>query len=74
MANQLSPYRKKISIALKVETVAKLDKRAALDNMSRAASVERFLATALESTDLTPEEWDRVKTEIEQNKTKQARG
>ena len=74
MANQLSPYRKKISIALKVETVAKLDKRAALDNMSRAASVERFLAAALESTDLSPEEWARVKTEIERNKTKKVRG
>jgi hypothetical protein len=74
MANQLSPFRKKVSLALKVETVAKLDKRAAMDNTSRAAVVEYFLSAALDSLELTPEEMAKVKAEIEANKTKKARG
>lgn len=74
MANQLSPYRKKISIALKVETVAKMDKRAEIDNTSRAAVAEYYLSAALEKLILSPEEMAKVKSEIEMNKRNNRRG
>lgn len=74
MANQLSPYRKKISVALKVETVAKVDKRAEIDGTSRAAVVEYFLSSALEKLQLSKEEQEKVRAEIEANKKSSGRG
>lgn len=74
MANALSPLRKKISIALRVETVKKIDKRAALDNTTRAAVVEYYMTAALAKLALSPAEQEAVKAEIEANKKKNRRG
>lgn len=74
MSNQLSPYRKKISIALKVETIAKIDKRAEIDNTSRAAVCEYYLSAALEKLALTEEERAKVAAEIENNRKNKNRG
>lgn len=74
MSNQLSPYRKKISVALKVETIAKIDKRAEIDNTSRAAVCEYYLSAALEKLALTEEEKAKVDAEIENNRKNKNRG
>ena len=74
MANQLSPFRQKISVALKVETIAKIDKRAQIDNTSRAAVCEYYLSAALEKLQLNDEEKARVAEIIENNRKNKNRG
>jgi len=67
MANMLSPYRRQIGLALKIETIAKLDKRAREDGSSRNEVAEYYLASALAKLELSPDERARVDAEIKAN-------
>lgn len=70
MANMLSPYRRQIGLALKIETIAKLDKRAREDGSSRNEVAEYYLSSALAKLELNEEEMERVKAEIKANLAK----
>lgn len=70
MANMLSPYRRQIGLALKIETIAKLDKRAREDGSSRNEVAEYYLASALSKLELNEEERARVDAEIQANLNK----
>jgi hypothetical protein len=76
MANELSPYKRKISIALKIETIAKIDKRAEMDGTSRNAVAEYILSAALERLQLNAQELQAVEDEVKSNieKRKEKRG
>ena len=70
MANMLSPYRRQIGLALRIETIAKIDKRARLDGSSRNEVVEYFLSTALANLKLNKQELSLVEAEIKANQQK----
>lgn len=70
MANMLSPYRRQIGLALKIETIAKLDKRAQQDGTSRNEVAEYFLSAALANIKLNKKELGKVSAEIKANMQK----
>lgn len=67
MPGMLSPYRRQIGLALQIETIAKLEKRAAMDHSSRNEVAEYYLSSALSSLELSEEEQAKVKAEIAEN-------
>ena len=70
MANMLSPYRRQIGLALKIETIAKLDKRAREDGSSRNEVAECYLSSALSKLELDASERAKVDAEIRANLSK----
>jgi hypothetical protein len=73
MSGALSIFKRKVSLALKIETLAKIDKRAELDGTSRVAVVEYILSSALERIKLSPEEYLAIQEEVEKNSKKRKR-
>lgn len=67
MPGMLSPYRRQIGLALQIETIAKLNKRAKLDHSSRNEVAEYYLSSALSKLELDPEERAKVNAEIQKN-------
>ena len=61
MANMLSVYKRKVSLALKIETIARMDAKAEADGSTRNAS-------ALSKIRLSADAQAKVKAEIEANK------
>ena len=74
MSNMLSPYRRQIGLALKIETIAKLDKRAKEDGSSRNEVAEYYLSSALSKLELSEDEQKAVNKEIQENLKKRKRG
>ena len=70
MANMLSPFKRKVSLALKIETIARLDQKAKEDNSTRNAVAEHVLDSVLAKVKLTPEAIAEIKAEIEANQAK----
>lgn len=68
MSNMLSIYKRKVSLALKIETIARMDAKAKADGSTRNEVAEYILASALSKVRLTAEEQARVKAEIEANR------
>ena len=68
MSNVLSVYKRKVSLALKIETIARMDARAKADGSSRNEVAEYVLASALSKVKLTQAEQEKVAAEIEANK------
>lgn len=68
MSNMLSPYKRKVSLALKIETIARMDAKAKTDGSTRNEVAEYILASALSKVKLTPAEQAKVIAEIEANK------
>jgi len=70
MANMLSIYKRKVSLALKIETIARIDARAKADGSTRNEVAEYVLSSALAKVKLTQSEEERIKAEIEANRQK----
>jgi len=70
MANMLSIYKRKVSLALKIETIARIDAKAAADGSTRNEVAEYVLASALSRIRLSEAAQAKVKEEIESNKKK----
>ena len=70
MANMLSIYKRKVSLALKIETIARIDARAKTDGSTRNEVAEYVLSSALAKVKLTQSEEERIKAEIEANRQK----
>jgi hypothetical protein len=68
MSNMLSIYKRKVSLALKIETIARMDARAKADGSTRNEVAEYILASALAKVKLTQAEQARIAAEIEANK------
>ena len=68
MSNMLSIYKRKVSLALKIETIARMDARAKADGSTRNEVAEYVLASALAKVRLTQEEQKRIAAEIEANR------
>lgn len=68
MSNVLSVYKRKVSLALKIETIARMDARAKADGSSRNEVAEYVLASALSKVKLSQAEQEKVAAEIEANK------
>ena len=74
MSNMLSIYKRKVSLALKIETIARMDAKAKADGSTRNEVAEYILASALARMRLTTEEQARIAAEIEANrKTRKGR-
>lgn len=74
MSNMLSIYKRKVSLALKIETIARMDAKAKADGSTRNEVAEYILASALARIRLTTEEQARIAAEIEANrKTRKGR-
>lgn len=74
MAHMLSPYRRQIGLALRIETIAKIDKRARLDGTSRNEVAEYYLSAALRKLELDEVERNKVNAEIRANLAKRKGG
>lgn len=70
MSNMLSIYKRKVSLALKIETIARLDAKAKADDSTRNEVAEYILASALARIKLSDAEQAGVKREIESNRQK----
>lgn len=70
MSNMLSVYKRKVSLALKIETIARLDARAKADGSTRNEVAEYVLASALSRVKLSASEQAAVSAAIEANKQK----
>ena len=70
MAKMLSIYKRKVSLALKIETIARIDPRAKADGSTRNEVAEYVLSSALAKLKLTQSEEERIKAEIETNRKK----
>lgn len=70
MANMLAPNKRKLSLALKIETIKRLDLRAKSDGSTRNLLAEYILASGLKNVKIPPEEQAKVDEEIERNKAK----
>jgi len=70
MANALSIYKRKVSLALKIETIARIDKKADQDNSSRNEVAEYLLSSALSRLQLDQETQQKIREEIESNRRK----
>lgn len=70
MPNMLSPFKRKVSLALNIETIYKLDQKAETDKSTRNLVAEYVIASMLEYIELTPENAKRVQDEIAENKAK----
>lgn len=68
MANMLSIYKRKVSLALKIETIARIDAKAKADGTTRNEVAEYILSSALSKIRLSPEAQAKVKAEIEANR------
>ena len=68
MANMLSIYKRKVSLALKIETIARMDAKAMADGSTRNEVAEYILSSFLSKLRLSPEAQQRVKEEIERNR------
>ena len=68
MANMLSVYKRKVSLALKIETIARLDARAKIDGSTRNEVAEYILSSACAKIKLSQKEQQRIVDEIERNK------
>ena len=68
MSNMLSIYKRKVSLALKIDTIARLDAKAKADDSTRNEVAEYILASALAKVKLTQEEQARIVAEIESNR------
>lgn len=68
MANMLSIYRRKVSLALKIETIARIDTKALADGSSRNEVAEYILSSALSHIRISSEMQEKVKAEIEANR------
>lgn len=68
MANMLSIYKRRVSLALKIETIARLDAKAEADGTSRNDVAEYLLAANLAKIALSKEAQAKVKAEIEANR------
>lgn len=74
MSNMLSIYKRKVSLALKIETIARIDAKAKADGSTRNEVAEYLLASALAKVRLSQEEQVKVAAEIEANrKTRKGR-
>ena len=74
MSNMLSIYKRKVSLALKIETIARMDAKAKADGSTRNEVAEYLLASALAKVRLSQEEQVKVSAEIEANrKTRKGR-
>ena len=74
MSNMLSIYKRKVSLALKIETIARMDAKAKADGSTRNEVAEYLLASALAKVRLSQEEQVKVAAEIEANrKTRKGR-
>lgn len=69
MSNMLSIYKRKVSLALKIETIARMDAKAKADGSTRNEVAEYLLASALAKVRLSQEEQLKVAAEIEANRT-----
>ena len=74
MAHMLSPYRRQIGLALRIETIAKIDKRARLDGTSRNEVAEYYLAASLKKLELDEGEKAKVEAEVQANFAKRKGG
>jgi len=68
MSNMLSIYKRKVSLALKIETIARMDAKAKADGSTRNEVAEYLLASALAKVRLSQEEQVKVAAEIEANR------
>lgn len=68
MANMLSIYKRRVSLALKIDTIARLDAKAEADNTSRNDVAEYLLAASLSKIALSKEAQAMVDAEIEANR------
>jgi len=68
MANMLSVYKRKVSLALKIETIARMDAKAEADGSTRNEVAEYIIASALSKIRLSADAQAKVKAEIEANK------
>lgn len=68
MSNMLSIYKRKVSLALKIETIARMDAKAKADGSTRNEVAEYLLASALAKVRLSQEEQAKVAAEIEANR------
>ncbi len=74
MSNMLSIYKRKVSLALKIETIARMDAKAKADGSTRNEVAEYILASALAKIRLSQDEQARIVAEIEANrKTRKGR-
>jgi hypothetical protein len=64
----LSIYKRKVSLALKIETIARIDEKAEIDGTSRNDVAEYLLASALAKLQLSKKRQDEVRHEIEENR------
>lgn len=68
MANMLSIYKRRVSLALKIDTIARLDAKAEADNTSRNDVAEYLLAASLSKIMLSKEAQAKVQAEIDANR------
>jgi hypothetical protein len=68
MPNMLSIYKRKVSLALKIETIARMDAKAEADGSTRNEVAEYVIASALSKIKLSAEKQAAVKAEIEANR------
>ena len=68
MANMLSIYKRKVSLALKIETIARLDAKAEADGATRNEVAEYILSSSLSKLKLSTAAQLKVKEEIERNR------
>ena len=74
MANMLNIYKRKVSLALKIETIAKLDAKAEADGSTRNGVAEYILASALSRIKLTDAAQAKIIAEVDRNrKTRRGR-
>lgn len=68
MANMLSIYKRKVSLALKIETIARMDAKAKADGSTRNEVAEYILASALSKVRLSEAEQREIAAQIEANR------
>lgn len=74
MSNMLSIYRRRVSLALKIETIARIDAKAKAEGSTRNVVAEYILASALANLRLSKEDQEKIVAEIEANrKTRKGR-
>lgn len=70
MANMLNVYKRKVSLALKIDTIARLDAKAKADGSTRNGVAEYILSSALSKIKLSDAAQAGVVAEIESNRKK----
>jgi hypothetical protein len=64
----LSIYKRRVSLALKIDTIARLDAKAEADNTSRNDVAEYLLSASLSKIMLSEEAQAKVQAEIDANR------